>query len=149
MLTYSSDREHPVEVPFLGVADQVVWGWALAGVLQLPPPQVCFTKQTKHAEFPMDLTAKHSVTRSGKEARSSLLASRHTAATPVYHLLWLVREGLALQPRLVWNSREASCLGHPSIWTITVQHVPLGSGTENAPCRSSEVLNWLITFLCQ
>lgn len=66
LLTERCDHKHPVEVPFLGIPDQVIRGCALARVLQLPPPQVCFTKQTKHAEFPMDLTVKDSVLGSGQ-----------------------------------------------------------------------------------
>ena len=56
IITKSGQAKHGVEVPLLGVSDDVR-GVAVTGLryVQLRPPQVGLAKQAEHTQLPVDL----------------------------------------------------------------------------------------------
>lgn len=54
-LTEASQRKHAVELPLLGVSDDVSGVIALLGAMEQRPPEVGLTQQAEHAQLPLDL----------------------------------------------------------------------------------------------
>lgn len=54
-LTEGSQRKHAVELPLLGVSDDVSRVVALFGAMEQRPPEVGLTQQAEHTQLPLDL----------------------------------------------------------------------------------------------
>lgn len=54
-LTEGSQGKHAVELPLLGVSDDVSRVVALLGAMEQRPPEVGLTQQAEHAQLPLDL----------------------------------------------------------------------------------------------
>lgn len=55
VLTEGSQRKHAVELPLLGVADDVSGVIALLGAVEQRPPEVGLAQQAEHTQLPLDL----------------------------------------------------------------------------------------------
>ncbi len=54
-LTEGGRSEHAIELPFLGVPDDVSRVTALLGAMEHRPPEVSFAQQAEHTQLPVDL----------------------------------------------------------------------------------------------
>lgn len=54
-LTEAGQSKHAVELPFLGVPDDVGGVAALLGAMEQRPPEVSLTQQAEHTQLPVDL----------------------------------------------------------------------------------------------
>lgn len=54
-LTESGQSKHLVELPLLGVADEVSGVSLLLGAMERGPPEVRLAKQAEHTQLPVDL----------------------------------------------------------------------------------------------
>lgn len=55
VLTEGSQRKHAVELPLLGVPDEVSGVIARLGAMEPRPPEVGLAQQAEHTQLPLDL----------------------------------------------------------------------------------------------
>lgn len=66
-LTEGSQSEHAVELPLLGVSDDVRGVAALLGAMEPGPPEVSLAQQAEHTQLPVDLRRGGEDLRAGQE----------------------------------------------------------------------------------